>query len=66
MKKFNRSSYGDWYEARNNIRNASCFVALIIGCVLSGQAIAESISSDDFESHALGALSGGGGGQRVE
>ena len=44
------------------MRNASCFVALIIGCVLSGHAIAESISSDDFESYALGALSGGWGG----
>ena len=44
------------------MRNALYFVTLIIGCVLSGHAIAESISSDDFESYALGALSGGGGG----
>ena len=44
------------------MRNTSCFVALIIGCVLSGHAIAETISSEDFESYALGALSGGLGG----
>ena len=44
------------------MRNASCFAASIIVCVLSGHAIAETISSEDFESYALGALNGGLGG----
>ena len=41
-KRLTVSSYGELIRiAENSMRNASCFVALIIGCVLSGHAIAE-------------------------